>query len=463
MEIIHQHGAGIDVHKKQVTVCALWSDEHGQLHKEIRTFSTMTAELLQLADWLVSLGVSQLAMESTGVYWKPVWNVLEGLFAMLLVNARDIKTVPGRKTDVKDCEWIAQLLRHGLLRASFVPEPQIRDLRELTRLRARTVQELSRIANRIQKVLEDANLKLAAVASDPLGVSARAILKALAAGQADPKALAQLAKARLRNKIPELEQALVGRVREHHRWLLGELLRQLEETEGAIARLEERIEWLVGQGPLEPPPQGPESGHAREEEPEPEAPGADPAEGAATAGGARVVQVQPFLQSPLERALARWMSIPGIDRTVALALAAEIGVKMEQFPTARHLASWAGMCPGCNESAGKRKSGKTGEGSPWLKRVLNQAAWAASRSKGTYLAAQYHRLAARRGKKRAITAVGHSILVIAWHLQKRGVTYEELGADWFDKLNLEGSKRYHIRRLEKLGFKVSIEPAAVGA
>lgn len=458
MEIIHQRCAGIDIHKKQVTVCALWSNEHGQPQKEIRTFPTMTADLLRLADWLAELGIEQVAMESTGVYWKPVWNVLEGTLALMLVNAKRIKNVPGRKTDVKDCEWIAQLLRHGLLQASFVPEPQIRDLRELTRLRARTVQEQTRIANRIQKMLEDANIKLAAVASDPLGVSARAMLKALAQGEQDPKALAQQARGRLRKRIPELEAALEGRMRDHHRWLVEELLRQLEETEAAIGRLEERIEWVLRQGLLEPPP-----GPAGPGEPlaakEPE-PGTTPG---TAASEAQVVELAPFLQTPLERALERWMSIPGVDRKVALALLAEIGGKMEQFPTARHLASWAGMCPGCNESAGKRKSGKTGEGSPWLKRVLNQAAWAASRTKGSYLAALYHRLAGRRGKKRAIVAVGHAILVIAWHLQSRGVMYEELGADWFDKLNLEGSTKYHVRRLEKLGFKVSIEPVAVGA
>jgi transposase len=445
MQVVHTRCAGIDVHKRQVTVCALWNDQQGDLQKEIRTYATMTADLLKLGDWLASLEIRQLAMESTGVYWKPIWNILEASFSLMLVNAQRIKHVPGRKTDVKDCEWIAQLLRHGLLQASFVPPPQIRDLRELTRLRARTVQEHTRIANRVQKVLEDANIKLASVATDPLGVSGRAMIKALAEGNEDPKALAQLARQRLRAKIPQLEAALDGRMREHHRWLLGELLRQLEQVECAIGRLEERIEMVAGEGPLEPPPQGLGSGPCEHDASE-----AEPA--------ARVVQLQPDLQTAVKRTVGCWTSIPGIDRKVGLALAAEIGTDMDQFPSSRHLASWATMCPGCNQSAGKRKSSRTGNGNPWLRRVLTQAAWAASRTKGSYLNALYHRLAARRGKKRAIVAVGHSILVIAWHLQKRGVRYEDLGADWFDNLNLEGSKRYHTRRLEKLGYKVTLEP-----
>ena len=406
MDILYPCCAGLDVHKDTVVVCLRRLDG-GHLLKEVRTFGTMTRDLLALADWLAAEGVTHVAMESTGVYWKPIFNILGGQVEVLLVNAQHIKQVPGRKTDVKDCEWIAQLLQHGLLRASFVPPQPIRELRELTRQRTQLVGEKSAVANRLQKVLEDANIKLGSVASDVLGVSGRAMLEAIVAGEEDPEKLADLARRRLRSKIPELQLALQGRVTDHHRFLLRLLLEHVHHLEGLIGQLGTRIEAVL---------------------------------------------------APFAEAAARLDTIPGVDQRAAEVIVAEIGTDMGAFPTADHLASWAGMCPGNNESAGKRRTGKTTRGSRWLRTTLVQAAWAASHTKGTYLAAQYRRLAARRGKKRALVAVGHTILVIAYHLLKNGTTYQEPGGDFFERLDPERLTRGLVRRLEKLGHEVTLKP-----
>jgi len=409
MDTLYPRCAGIDVHKANVVVCVRCADRPGKAFEEIRTFSTMTADLLALAGWLASHGVTHVAMESTGVYWKPVFHILEGGVQVILVNAEHIKQVPGRKTDVKDCQWIAQLLQHGLLKASFVPPQPTRELRDLTRQRTQLIQERSAAANRIQKVLEDANIKLASVATDVLGVSGRDMLEALIAGETDPEQLAQRARRRLRAKLPELRQALHGRVTEHHRFLLRMHLDHVTHLEALISRLGSRIEEAL---------------------------------------------------APFAEARQRLETIPGVSQRVAETVLAEIGTNMDQFPSAGHLASWAGMCSGNNESAGKRRSGRTTKGNRWLKRILVQAAWAASHTKGTYLAAQYRRFAKRRGRKRALVAVGHTLLVIMYHVLKRRTTYAELGPDFLDRLEPERLTRQLVKRLEALGHKVTLEKDA---
>ncbi len=407
MEVVYPRCCGLDVHKETVVACVLYI-EQGRKRKQIRRFTTMTRDLLALADWLRQFGSTHVAMESTGVYWKPVWNVLIGQFELLLVNAEHIKKVPGRKTDVKDCEWIADLLQHGLLRGSFVPDESIRDLRDLTRYRATLMQEQSRVASRIQKVLEDANIKLAAVASDVLGVSSRAMLEAIVAGEEDVQRLAELARRRLRQKMPELRLALEGKVREHHRFVLRQLLDQLRFLEGKVSELERRIE----------------------------------------------DQISPFAQ-----AVALWDTIPGVDKLMAWTLVAETGGRMERFASARQLASWSGLCPGNHESAGKRRSGKTRKGNVWLRRALTQAAWAAAHTKNTYLASRFRRIAARRGVKRAAIALAHKILVLAYYTLRQNCPYRDLGGNYFDRLNAEGLKRSLIHRLERLGHRVVLLPA----
>jgi transposase len=398
----------LDVHKKTITACLLDSGASGKGCQEIRRFGTMTRDLLELADWLQSQSVTHVAMESTGVYWKPVWNILEGQVEVVLVNAQHIKAMPGRKTDIKDCQWIAELLQHGLLRGSFVPPTPIRQLRDVTRMRASLRQDHTAVANRRQKVLEDANIKLASVARDGLGVSGRAILAQLLAGEKDAEKLVGLSRGRLRSKLPAMQLALEGRMTEHHRWRLRVLHEQLLFLEAQITKLEAKMQEQL---------------------------------------------------SDYQEAVGLCTTIPGIEEVAAANLLAEIGVNMAQFPSAQHLASWAGICQGNNESAGKRLSGTPRKGSAWLRRNLCQAAWAAAHTKETYLAARFRRLAARKGKKRAIVAVAHTIVVSRYHMLKNKQPYRELGADFLDRRNAEHVKRYLLKRLERLGLHVTIRSA----
>jgi transposase len=407
VETLYPRCAGIDVHKKAAVVCARLADGPGKPRQEVRTFATMTGALLALSDWLAEQGVTHVAMESTGVYWKPVYHLLEGRFEVILVNAQHVRQVPGRKTDVKDCQWLAELLQHGLLKASFVPPPPARQLRDLTRQRTQLVGEKTAVANRIQKVLEDANIKLAGVASDVLGASGRDMLEAICAGEADPEKLADLARRRLREKIPQLRLALAGRVTEHHRFLLRMHLDHLAHLEGLIGRLSERVEAVL---------------------------------------------------APFAEAAERLTTIPGVSVRVAEVVLAEVGTDMGQFPSAAHLASWAGLCPGNHQSAGKRQGGRATKGDRWLRAALVQAAWAASRAKGTYLQAQYRQLARRRGRRRALVAVAHTLLGIIYHLLRDGTTYRELGPDHLDRQSPERLTQRLVRRLERLGHKVTLEP-----
>jgi transposase len=374
MDILHERCAGLDVHKKTVVACVRCPGPDGAVTSHVHTFGTMTADLLALADWLDAHGVRHVAMESTGVYWKPIFNLLEGRFDVMLVNAGRIKQVPGRKTDVKDAEWIAQLLQYGLLSPSFIPEPAVRELRDLTRQRAQLVRDQAAVANRIQKVLEDANIKLGSVASDVLGVSGRAMIRAILDGCEDPARLADLAEGRLRGKMPQLKRALAGQVTDHHRFLLRALMDQHQALEGLIARYEERIAKAM---------------------------------------------------KPFTEAAGRLRGIPGVGARAAEVIVAELGPDVETLPTGGHLISWAGLCPGNNESAGKRRSGQTTQGSQWLRTVLVQVAWAASHTKETIFSACYRKWIKRMGKKKALVALAHKILVIIWHLLKKGTDYRE--------------------------------------
>jgi transposase len=442
--VVYPRCCGLDVHKQTVVACRIVPGAADQPVREVRTFATMTADLLALADWLTEAEVTHVAMESTGVYWKPLYNLFEGLFTLLVVNAAHIKQVPGRKTDVKDAEWLADLLRHGLLKSSFIPERSQRELRELTRYRASLVREHSAEVNRIEKTLEGANIKLGAVATDLNGRSGRAILKALVAGQTDAAALAQLARGRMRGKIPQLERALVGSLGAHQRFLLARQLGHLDELEQHLAALSTEIERRLatrrapGHPAGEPPPRNDPPAPTAKEAPAPTAmPGGEP-------------------PGPWADAVARLQTIPGVGQRTAEMLVAEVGIDMSRFPTARHLAAWAGMAPGNHESGGKRQSGKCRKGSRWLRWTLVEAAKAAGRSKGTYLAAQYARLVGRRGKKKGTVAVGHSILVIAYHLLQRETTYEELGGNYFDERDRQGVQRRAVQRLESLGYEVTL-------
>jgi transposase len=450
MDTLHRICAGLDVHKDTVVACVRRIDDRGRGHQEVKTFGTTTADLLELLDWLQQQQVPIVAMESTGVYWKPVFNLLEGPVEVLLVNPEHIKKVPGRKTDVKDCEWIAQLLQHGLLRASFVPPRPIRELRDLTRQRTQLVGEKASVSNRIQKVLEDANIKLGSVASDVLGASGRDMLRSLIAGVDSAEALANLARGRLRDKLPQLRKALQGRVTEHHRFLLRLHLDHLTHLEALIGQLDNRIHDEMEKDrppPAEPPPRGTSAAAPPAQAPatavEVAAPSAPPPSGSGGLG--------------LWQSLWLLVTIPGINRRTAEVVLAEIGADMSRFATAQQLASWAGLCPGNNESAGKRRSGRTTRGSRWLRSALVQAAWAASHTKATYLSARYRRLARRRGKKKALVAVAHTLLVMCYEVLRKGEAYRELGADYLDKMEPDRRTKQLVRQLEKLGHKVTLE------
>jgi len=407
MRVVYERCCGLDVHKRTVVACALLSQADGTVTREVRTFGTMTADLLALSDWLSAQQITVVAMESTGVYWKPVYQLLEEGRTLLLVNPEHLKRVPGRKTDVKDAEWLADLLRHGLLSASFIPPQPVRDLREVVRDRQTLVQERAEEVNRLQKVLESANLKLASVATDVLGVSGRAMLEALLGGEQDPEALAELARGRLRAKLPELRAALEGRVRPIHLVQLRVLLAHIAFLETALDELQREIERLLG---------------------------------------------------PFAEAVALAQTLPGVAQTAASALVAEIGTDMSRFASHKPLASWAGVCPGNKQSGGKRLSGKTTHGNPWLRSILAEVAWAISHTSGNYLSAQFHRIARRRGKQRAVVAVSHSVLVILYHMWRDQQPYQDLGADYLDQLDRAHVERRYVHRLEQLGYTVTLSP-----
>jgi transposase len=408
MQVVYERCVGLDVHKKTVVACVLMTHPDGTLQREVRTFSTMTADLLLLNDWLETLQVPVVALESTGVFWRPVFNLLEDGRTIVLVNPQHIKAVPGRKTDVKDAEWLADLLRHGLLAPSFIPPAPIRELRELTRYRKSLVEARAREVSRVQKVLEGANIKLASVATDVLGKSGRAMLEALIAGEQDPAVLADLARGRMRSKRPELQRALDGRLLGQHRILLQHLLAHIDFLEQSRAELEAEIDRCL---------------------------------------------------APFGRAVALARSLPGIAETAATTIIAELGTDMTRFASAKHLASWAGVCPGNKQSGGKRLSGKTTHGNPYLRAVLGEVAWAISHTKDNYLSAQFHRIARRRGKQKAVVAVSQSVLIILYHMLREGKPYNDLGPDHFEKLEATQIERYHVRRLEQLGYTVILTPA----
>ena len=444
MEISYTHVAGLDVHKKTVVACVLTPGTHKKPQKEIRTFGTMTQDLLALADWLSSKGVTHVAMESTGELWKPVYQILEATFTVLVVNAQHIKTVPGRKTDVKDAEWIADLLRHGLLKASFIPPLPQRDLRDLTRQRTNLVQDRARVVNQLQKVLEWANIKLTSVVSDIMGVSARAMLAALVGGAEDQEVLAELAQGKLRTKQAELERAVEGHVRPHHRFMLAQHLIHIDFLEGQIADFDRQIAAYLAVQTVPPTP--------------PAAP-AQTSAGAPTAPGDAAAADGTGAGVPWAEAVELLDSAPGLGRTLAEQLSAEVGTDMRRFPSAAHLASWAKVCPGNRESAGKRYSGATGRGSRWLRTALVQAAWAAIKVKDSHLAAVYRRLVGRRGKQKAIMAVAHRLLVAIYHMLKDRVPYREIGtAPPSEQAKRKQAERMQ-RQLEHLGFTVHLEPA----
>jgi transposase len=404
---VHRNCCGLDVHKDTIAACVLYDAPDGTPGKEKRLFGTVTQQLKELAHWLHEHNVTAVAMEATGIYWVPVWNVLEDEgFDLVLINPEHYKAVRGKKTDLKDGERIAELLQDGRLKGSYVPPVEVRVLRDLTRYRTKLVQHQSSLANRIQKLLEQGNIKLASVASDVLGVSGRAMLEAMARGEPDPAKLADMAKMQLRKKLDALQLAMDGCLLPHHRFLLREMLDDLSHVEDKIARVEAEIERHM---------------------------------------------------LPFQKAVAAWMTIPGIGQRLAWVLVAEIGPEVSKFETARNIVSWAGICPGNNESAGKRKSGTTRNGNCWARRALCEAAWAAARTKSTYLSAQFRRLAALRGTKRAIVAVASTILTIGYHLLQRGTTYYELGGDYFDRRNRARTTKRLVKRLQALGYGVTLE------
>lgn len=409
MQAMVERGCGLDVHQATVVACLLVLRKNGTVHKQIRMFGTTTRELVSLRDWLLAEGCTQVGMESTGVYWKPVYAVLEGAFQVVVANAQRVKNVPGRKTDVKDAEWLADLLCHGMLKPSFVPPKPIRELRDLIRYRRKLVEAQAAERNRLLKVLEGANIKLSSVATDVFGVSGRLMLRALIEGNAHPQEMAKLAKGKLRDKIPQLEAALEGKLEPHHRFLLELQLKRVEAAEEDLAKLEEQIEQKL---------------------------------------------------KPYASQLALLDEIPGVNGGLAAAIIAELGVDMKVFESASQLASWAGVCPGNNESAGKRKSSRTTKGNVYLRTALVEAANAAAKAKGTYLRDKFYRLKARRGYKRAVVAIAHKILVAIYHMLSENVSYNDLGDLYLDKLNQHHLTRNLVHRLERLGFEVTLQPKA---
>jgi len=439
MDLFHSHGAGLDVHKQSVVAHARITDAKGRVTRHTRTFGTMTTDLLNLAAWLLSLEITHVAMESTGEYWKPIYNILEGSFTLLVVNAQHIKNVPGRKTDVKDAEWICDLLCHGLVRGSFIPPQPQRDLRDLTRQRTNLVRDRATVVNRLQKVLEWANIKLATVVSDVVGVSAREMLAAIVDGQSDVTVLAELARGRMREKRAVLEAALSGRVRDHHRFVIASHLEQIDFLDAQIASFDDQIVASVNeQAP--PPPDAPDTPRA-----------------------AAAPSTSDTDDLSWEGAIEIWDSVPGIGRRLAEQLVAEIGPQMREFPSAAHLASWAKVAPGNRESAGKRLSGKTGKGNRWLRTSLVQAAHSAVKVKGSALAGYYRRLAKRMSGKKAMLAVAHKILTIGYRLLSKREMYSEPDVSVRDAQRTEQLAAQMQRRLERLGYSVRIEPLTASA
>lgn len=409
MDVVHARCAGLDVHQATVVATVRVPAPDGGRTSVTETFGTMTPDLLALRDWLRAYGVTHVALESTGVYWKPVYYVLEDEFQLLLINMHELKRVPGRKTDVQDSAWLAQLLECGLLRASFVPPPTIRELRDLSRYRAQQIQDRTREVNRLCKVLEDAGVKLTSVVTDVMGVSGRAMLRALVEGTTDPSVLADLARGRLRKKLPQLQRALQGRFRAHHAFLIEQIFAKIDFLDETLDRLTTELD-------------------------------------------RRLV--------PFEPMLTNLDTIPGIDRSGAISIVAETGGDMTRFPSAGHLCSWSALCPGHNESAGKRHSGKTRHGNRYLRGALIQCALAATRKKDSALQARYYRVKRHRGHKKAVVAVAHQILEIAYYIMRDGVSYHELGGDYFDRRDAERTVRRHLRQLEALGYRVTLEKAA---
>jgi transposase len=435
---MYERVAGLDVHKKTVVACRMRVTGEKRIEWEKRTFGTMMVDLLGLHDWLSEWEVEQVALESTADYWKPVFNILEDGFAVMLVNAKHVQKVPGRKTDASDAEWLAELMLHGLLKASFIPAKPQRELRELTRYRTTVVRERARIVNRVEKLLESTNIKLSSVVTDVLGVSAKAMLTELAAGATDPQALAELAKGRLRNKTKELEAALVGTISPNQRFILARQLSHIDFLDEQIEAFNEQI-----------------SQHLQQMAPsavKDDANGDDGSSGQASTETLSWTEAVELLDT-----------IPGVDQRTAEIILAEIGLDMSQFPTADDLASWAGFAPGNHQSGGKRYSGHTTKGNRPIGAAINQAAWAASRTKDTFLKARYHRLAARRGKKRAIVAIGRSILVSVWHMLSRREPYQDLGADFYDQRRKESKVTYLTKQLVRLGFAVQLDPLPAAA
>jgi transposase len=412
MDVQYQRCAGLDVHKRTVVACVRGTTAQGAVEQEVRPFGTMPPDLLALADWLAGYTVEQVAMEATGVYWRPVFNVREAGHAVILVNPQHMRAVPGRKTDVKDAEWLADRLAHGLLRPSCIPPAPVRALRELTRSRPALVQARTQEINRVHQRLELGNIKLAAVATDVLGKSGRALLDGLVAGDHDPQALAELARGRLRAKLPALRQALEGQLQPHHRLLLRQLLAHRDFLEASLAEVQAEIER----------------------------------------------HLVPFLV-PFEAAVALAQTLPGGGAVAAAGLIAEVGADRRVFPSHKHLASWAGVCPGNKQSGGKHFQARTRPAHPRLKARLCEVAQSIARTSGNYLAALYHRIARRRGKGRATLAVAHAVLVALYHMLRAHVPSSDLGADYFDRLDTERLQRRYVQRLEQLGYTVTLNPA----